>query len=191
MKETRLERAIEQVKRRRGGDKNPWIYDENGEINSSVSGGDVLPWLEEMKEYEINVSYEYIEDFLKKFNRGETINGNTYNNNACISNDIDWKALKTKDDYCIFLIQVHLFGDIRCGYSDWFVLKMDSFYDFWELDSWMQYKTINNRYSVDIYLNQECYELVDNETQENLGEYYSAEVTDLLAELADEEKEVE
>jgi len=189
--ETRLETVIRQVKRRRGGDKNPWIYDENGEIKSSVIVGDVLPLLEEMKEYEINVSYEYIEDFLKKFNRGETINGNTYNNNACISNDIDWKALETKEDYCIFLIQIHLFGDIRCGYSDWFVLKMDSFQDFWELDSWVQYKTINDRYSVDIYLNQECYELVDNETQENLGEYYSAEVADLLAEIAEEGKEVE
>lgn len=190
MKETRLERVIEQVKRRRGGDKNPWIYDENGEIKSSVIVGDVLPLLEEMKEYEINVSYEYIEDFFKKFNRGETINGNTYNSNACISNDIDWKALETKDN-CFFLIQIHLFGDIRGGYSDWFVLKMDSFQNFWELENWIQYKTINDRYSVDIYLNQECYELIDNEIQENLGKYYVAEVDDLLAEITEEGKEVE
>lgn len=66
MQNTRLETVIEQVKRRRGGDKNSWIYDKNGEIKSSVIIGDVLPLLEEMKEYEINVSYEYIEDFLKK-----------------------------------------------------------------------------------------------------------------------------
>lgn len=191
MTETRLEMVIEQVKRRRSGDKKPWIYDKNGEIKSSVIVGDVLPLLEEMKEYEINVSYEYIEDFFKKFNRGDTINGNTYNNNACISNDIDWKALETKDDYCIFLIQIHLFGDIRGGYSDWFVLKMDSFQEFWGLENWFQYKTINDRYSVDIHLNQECYELIDNNTQENIGEYYSMKVDDLLAEIAEEGKEIE
>lgn len=190
MKDTRLERVIERVKARRSGDNKPWIYDENGEIKSSVIVGDVLPLLEEMKEYEINVSYEYIEDFLKKFNKGETINGNTYNSNACISNDIDWKALETKDGW-FFLIQVHLFGDIRYGYSDRFVLKMDCFEDFWELNSWLQYKNINDRYSVDIYLYQECYELIDNETHEDLGKYYSMEVKDLLAEIAEKGKEVE
>lgn len=68
---------------------------------------------------------------------------------------------------------------------------MDSFQNFWELENWIQYKTINDRYSVDIYLNQECYELIDNEIQENLGEYYVAEVEDLLAEIAEEGKEIE
>lgn len=190
MRETRLETVIEQVKRRRCRDKKPWIYDKNGEIKSSVIVGDVLPLLEEMKEYEINVSYEYIEDFFKKFNRGDTINGNTYNSNACISNDIDWKALETEDN-CFFLVQIHLFGDICIGYSDWFVLKMDSFHEFWELENWLQYKTINDRYSVNIYLNQECYELIDNDTQENLGEYYSMKVDDLLTEIAEKGKEIE
>lgn len=187
MRETRLETVIEQVKT---VGRNSWIFDDNGNIKSSIICGDILPLLEEMKSYEINVSDGYIEDFLKKFSNNKTINGNTYNNNACISNDIDWKALETKDN-CFFLVQIHLFGDIRGGYSDWFVLKMDSFQNFWELDSWVQYKTINDRYSVDIYLNQECYELIDNETQENLGEYYVAEVDDLLAEIAEEGKEIE
>ena len=190
MKETRLERVIERVEARRLGNNKPWIYDENGEIKSSVIVGDILPLLEEMKNYEIEVSDEYIEDFIEKFNKGETINGNTYNSNACISNDIDWKALETEDN-CFFLIQIHLFGDIRCGYSDWFVLKMDCFEEFWELENWLQFKTINDRYSVDIYLNQECYELIDNKTQENVGEYYSMEVEDLLTEIAEEGKEVE
>lgn len=72
MRETRLETVIEQVKRRRCRDKKPWIYDKNGEIKSSVIVGDVLPLLEEMKEYEINVSYEYIEDFFKNLT-GETL----------------------------------------------------------------------------------------------------------------------
>lgn len=187
MKETRLETVIEQVKT---VGRNSWIFDDNGNIKDSIICGDILPLLEEMKYYEINVSDGYIEDFLKKFRNNKTINGNTYNNNACISNDIDWKALETKDN-CFFLVQIHLFGDIRGGYSDWFVLKMDSFHEFWELENWIQYKTISDRYSVDIYLNQECYELIDNNTQENIGEYYSKEVDDLLAEIAEEGKEIE
>lgn len=68
---------------------------------------------------------------------------------------------------------------------------MDSFHEFWELENWLQYKTINDRYSVNIYLNQECYELIDNDTQENLGEYYSMKVDDLLAEIAEKGKEIE
>lgn len=188
MKKTRLETVIEQVKT---VGRKSWIFDNNGNIKNSIICGDILPLLEEMKYYEINVSDVYIEDFLKKFRNNKTINGNTYNNNACISNDIDWKALETKEDYCIFLIQIHLLGDILGGYSDWFVLKMDSFYDFWELENWLQYKTINDRYSVDIYLNQECYELIDNDAQKNLGEYYSTEAEDLLAEIAEEGKEIE
>ena len=69
--------------------------------------------------------------------------------------------------------------------------KMDSFHEFWELENWLQYKTINDRYSVNIYLNQECYELIDNDTQENLGEYYSMKVDDLLTEIAEKGKEIE
>ena len=78
------------------------------------------------------------------------------------------------------MVKIHLYGDIRSGYSDYFVLKMKDYQEFWELENWLQFKTINDQYSVDIYLNQECYDLIDNENQENLGEYYEHSITDLL-----------
>ena len=111
MKNTRLENVIKQVKNARTGTYKPWIFNDDGTIKNNVIIGEVLYLLEEMKKYEISVSDEYISNFLKidcnKFRAG-----NTYNANANISNHIDYKALET-DDCCIFLVQFHLYGDIR------------------------------------------------------------------------------
>lgn len=178
-KMTRLEKVIEQVKAVRHSGIGGWIFDSNGNIKEDVICGEVLPLLEEMKNYEINVNDKYIEDFLNRCYNYETIDGNTYNYNACISEHIDWKAFETNNN-CFFLVKIHLYGDIRSGYSDYFVLKMEDYQEFWELENWLQFKTINDQYSVDIYLNQECYDLIDNENQENLGEYYEPSIKDLL-----------
>ena len=178
-KMTRLEKVIEQVKAVRHSGIGGWIFDSNGNIKEDVICGEVLPLLEEMKNYEINVNDKYIEDFLNRCYNHETIDGNTYNYNACISEHIDWKAFETNNN-CFFLVKIHLYGDIRSGYSDYFVLKMEDYQEFWELENWLQFKTINDQYSVDIYLNQECYDLIDNENQENLGEYYEPSIKDLL-----------
>lgn len=178
-KMTRLEKVIEQVKAVRHSGIGGWIFDSNGNIKEDVICGEVLPLLEEMKNYEINVNDKYIEDFLNRCYNYETIDGNTYNYNACISEHIDWKAFETNNN-CFFLVKIHLYGDIRSGYSDYFVLKMEDYQEFWELENWLQFKTINDQYSVDIYLNQECYDVIDNENQENLGEYYEDSITSLL-----------
>ena len=178
-KMTRLEKVIEQVKAVRHSGIGGWIFDSNGNIKEDVICGEVLPLLEEMKNYEINVNDKYIEDFLNRCYNYKTIDGNTYNYNACISEHIDWKAFETNNN-CFFLVKIHLYGDIRSGYSDYFVLKMEDYQEFWELENWLQFKTINDQYSVDIYLNQECYDLIDNENQENLGEYYEPSIKDLL-----------
>ena len=178
-KMTRLGKVIEQVKAVRHSGIGGWIFDSNGNIKEDVICGEVLPLLEEMKNYEINVNDKYIEDFLNRCYNYETIDGNTYNYNACISEHIDWKAFETNNN-CFFLVKIHLYGDIRSGYSDYFVLKMEDYQEFWELENWLQFKTINDQYSVDIYLNQECYDLIDNENQENLGEYYEPSIKDLL-----------
>lgn len=178
-KMTRLEKVIEQVKAVRYSGIGGWIFDSNGNIKEDIICGDILPLLEEMKNYEINVNDKYIEDFLNRYYNNETIDGNTYNRNACISEHINWNAFETNNN-CFFLVKIHLYGDIRLGYSDYFVLKMEDYQEFWELENWLQFKTINDQYSVDIYLNQECYDLIDNENQENLGEYYELSIKDLL-----------
>ena len=87
------------------------------------------------------------------------------------------------DDGCIFLIQIHLYGDIRCGYSDYFVLKMEDFESFFELENWIQSKMINDRYSAYIDLMSETYSVYDHEKQENVGDFYEREVEDLLNQI--------
>ena len=62
---SRLTNVIEAVKAIRVGKNRAWIYDENGNISDEVICGDVIPFLEELKEYEIEKSDEFIEDFIK------------------------------------------------------------------------------------------------------------------------------
>ena len=181
MKNTRLENVIEQVKNARIGSYRPWIFNDDGTIKDNVITGEVLYLLEEMKEYEISVSDEYIADFLK-IDWHKRRNGNTYNISANISNDIDYTALET-EDCCIFLVKVHLYGDIRGGYSDYFVLKMEDFESFFELENWIQSKMINDRYSAYIDLMSETYSVYDHEKQENVGDFYEREVEDLLNQI--------
>ena len=181
MKNTRLENVIKQVKNARTDTYKPWIFNDDGTINDNVITGEVLYLVEEMKEYEISVSDEYIADFLK-IDWHKRRNGNTYNISANISNHIDYKALEI-DDGCIFLIQIHLYGYIRCGYSDYFVLKMEDFESFFELENWIQSKTINDRYSADIDLLSETYSVYDYEKQEDVGYFYALEVEDLLNQI--------
>ena len=181
MKNTRLENVIKQVKNARTGICKPWIFNDDGTLKDNVITGEVLYLLEEMKEYEISVSDEYISDFLK-IDWHKRRNGNTYNVNANISNDIDYTALEI-DDGCIFLVQVHLYGDIRGGYSDYFVLKMDDFEAFFELENWIQSKMLNDKYGADINLLSETYSVYDYEKQENVGDFYEREVEDLLNQI--------
>lgn len=181
MKNTRLENVIEQVKNERANACRSWIFNDNGTIKDNVITGEVLYLLEEMKKYEISVSDEYISNFLK-IDCNKFRDGNTYNANANISNHIDYKALET-DDCCIFLVKVHLYGDIRFGYSDYFVIKMEHFESFFELENWIQSKIINDRYSADIDLLSETYSVYDYEKQEDVGYFYALEVEDLLNQI--------
>lgn len=174
---SRLDNVIEQVKAVRRIDKNhrAWIFDDNGNIKDNVICGDVLPLLEELKEYEINVSDEWIEKF-----REESDGDNTYNWGANICNDLNMNYNKKSG---IFLFMVHLYGDIRGGYSDYFAVKFDRFDDLYYLESITQMKDINDRYVADINLFRECYDVYDTETQDSVGEFFTLEVEDLLKEL--------
>ena len=139
--------------------------------------------LDEFQDYEINVSDKYIKNFLE---RNDTKAYNTYNANAAISNDLDYRILET-DDYCIVVMQVHLYGDIRGGYSNFFALKFDSVFDFYNLDNWIQTKDINDQYTATIYLYSECYTVYDYKNSEDVGEHYESEVNDLLETLNKEQ----
>ena len=175
---SRLDNVIEQVKAVRQIDKNhrAWIFDDNGNIKDDVLCGDILPLLEELKEYEINVSDEWIESF-----REDSEGDNTYNWGANICNDLNMNYRK---DCGIILFMVHLYGDIRGGYSDYFVVKFDRFDDLFYLESMTQMKGINDRYVADINLFREGYTVYDTEIQDDIGEFYELEVSDLLKSIA-------
>lgn len=173
---SRLDKVIEQVKGSRKGNNRAWIFDENGNISDNVIVGEVLDILEELKNYEINVSDEYI----KNFEADEA--NNTYNYNANVSNDLNYEFKEVKDGV-IIRIMVHLYGDIRIGYSDYFFVKMDSEYDFLTLESVYQYKDITDKLTADIHCFSETYSVYDNEKQEEIGEFYCLEKEDLLKEI--------
>lgn len=183
---TRLEKVIEEVKAARTGTMRPWIFDENGNIREDVLIGDVLPLLEELKEYEIDITDEEVEEFI---NDEETKGDNTYNWNANISDDLQIHS-QEYDDELTLVIAVHLRGDIRANYSDYFAVKMRGFYEFYELESMLQHKHITDTLVADINLMDEYYSVYDYEHDDELGEFYEIEIKDTLPEIMAKQKEL-
>lgn len=183
---TRLENVIEEVKAVRTGAMRPWIFDENGNLREDVLVGDVIPFLEELKEYEIDITDEEIEEFI---NDKETKGDNTYNWGANISNNLLIYS-QEYDDEITLVIAVHLRGDIRGGYSDYFAVKMRGFYEFYELESMLQHKQITDTLVADINLMDEGYGVYDYEHDNELGEFYEIEIKDALLEITARQKEL-
>ena len=125
---TRLENVIEQVKDARKGANKPWIFNDDGKIADNFMCCEVLDVLEELKKYEISVSDEWIENFK---NNPKVKSDNTYNFSGNISNDLNMDYMTNDDGEEIMLIMVHLFGDIRAGYSYYFALNFDRIYYFY------------------------------------------------------------
>lgn len=183
---TRLENVIEEVKAVRTGAMRPWIFDENGNLREDVLVGDVIPLLEELKEYEIDITDEEIEEFI---NDKKTKGDNTYNWNANISNNLLIYS-QEYDDEITMIIAVHLRGDVRGGYSDYFAVKMRGFYEFYELESMLQHKQITDTLVADINLMDEGYGVYDYEHDDELGEFYEIEIKDALLEITARQKEL-
>ena len=174
---SRLDDVIEQVKAARQGKYRPWIYDDNGKIQDHIICGEVLELLEELKDYEINVTDDWIFKFIHS-NKGY----NTYNWGANISSDLQYYVKETEDEY-IIVIAVHLRGDIRAGYSDWFVVKFDNFYEWNDLESKRQHKMITDTLEADIDIMTECYEVYDYSTDDYVGSFYELEIGDLMEKI--------
>ncbi len=183
---TRLENVIEEVKTARTGVNRPWIFDENGNIREDVLIGDVLPLLEELKECEIDITDDEIEEFI---NDEETKGDNTYNWSANISNNLLIYS-QEHNDAVTLVIAVHLCGDIRANYSDYFAVKMRWFYEFDELESMVQYKYITDTLVANINLMDEYYTVYDYEHDDYLGEFYEIEIKDALPEITARQKEL-
>lgn len=177
---TRLEMVIEQVKDARKDVNRPWIFNDDGRIADNVMCCEALDVLEELKKYEISVSDEWIENFL---NNPKVKGDNTYNWSGNISNDLNMNYMVNENDEEIMLIMVHLYGDIRVGYSDYFAVKFDSVYDFYELESSTQMKEVNDHMVADVTIFSDSYNVYDYEKQEDIGSFYDLELEDLLEEI--------
>lgn len=177
---TRLENVIEQVKDARNRGNRAWIFTEDGNVADNVMCCEVLDLLEELKRYEIDVSDEWIEDFV---NNPEVKGDNTYNWGANISNDLNMNYIVNDDGEEIMLIMVHLYGDIRGGYSDYFAVKFDSEYEFYELENATQSKDVNDHMVADLSIFSDTYNVYDYEKQEDVGSFYCLELEDLLEEI--------
>ena len=178
---SRLTNVIEEIKNSRLGKNRAWIYDESGNISNNVICGDIIPYLEELKEYEIDATDEFISEFKK-----DADNYYSYNYGNCIDKDI---SIWYKKGSPIAVICVHLCGDARWGFSDDFVVEMDDYYDdcvltqLFQLDSVYQIIDINNRYSADINLFSEEFDVYDYEENKDIGTFYEIEKEDLLEEI--------
>lgn len=160
--------------------KDIWTFDTDGNIRDDVICGDVIPFLEELKNYEVKFDSAEIESkAIELIEENATNAWNTYNWCANISHNIDVAELEF-DDYVYMAIMVHRFGDVRGNYTDRFVVKFDNIDDIYYFESRMQYKDINDRYTCDIDIFTEWYNVYDWELDESLGEFYEIEVEDLL-----------
>ena len=156
-----------------------WIYDADGNIKDNVICGNVLPLLYELRDYEVESTEESIDWIVKNADK----RWNTYNWNANIDHDIDVAEMHL-NGYTYMAIMVHRYGDVRANYTDRFVVRFYDSYEWSELESIMQYKTIcDGRYCVDIDIMTECYNVWDNEKEVSLGEFSELEVEDLLNEI--------
>lgn len=155
-----------------------WIYEPNGTIKDDVICGNVLELLYELKNYEIETTEKFIDWIVVNADH----RWNTYNWNANIDHNIDVAELEI-NGYTYMAIMVHRYGDVRANYTDRFLVRFDSEYEWFDLESRMQYKDINDRYTCDIDIFTEWYDVWDNENQTNVGEFYEIEVEDLLNEI--------
>ena len=152
---------------------------------------------EDIDEYEEN----YLESKEEYFNY-LVDNGYININNSKCDNTYNWSAKITQDiNYYIYEnelynnvlveLSVHLYGDIRCNYTDTILLQFDSIEQF--LDVLMEnnlYKTIevnNVNYSLYTSFFSEGIE-VENESNNEYFDIYSYELEDIINDIKEYEK---
>ena len=172
---TRLDAVIKDIKEV-NKECHAWIYNPNGTIRDDVICGNVLDLLYELKDYEIETTEKSIDWIVEH----STNRWNTYNWCANIDHNIDVAEMEI-NGYTYMAIMVHRYGDVRVNYTDRFLVRFDNEYEWFELESRMQYKSIcNGKYMCDIDIMAECYNVYNFETGEDVGEFYQLEVEDLL-----------
>lgn len=163
-----------------------WIRDEDGNIKDDVICAEIIPFLEDLKDYELDMTQEEIENFrVDNYDRLEF--NNTYNNNANIDHDFEFDILNDDmNNEVIVCIMVHRYGDVRGNYTDWAICKFNNMYEFFELESTTPSLEINEQYVADLCIFDETYHVWDYVNDNDIGYFYHIEKEDLLKAIADE-----
>ena len=137
-----------------------------------------------MKEYEIDTTDEAIEKIVENSDRG----WNTYNWGANIDHDLNAWEMEI-NGYLYMAIMVHRYGDVRGNYTDTFLVRFEDEYEWFELESRVQMKSILDKYIADIDIMCESYNVYDSEAGEDLGDFYEIELGELLKAIAEKTAE--
>lgn len=170
---SRIDMAIEDLMavRNMGVDKRPWIFDDNGKIKDNVIICDVIPWLEELKDYEI----EFDEELANTIKENYESWNNSYNWCANTTNDIDYMLYEN-----YVLLKVHILGDIRGNYTEEILIKDCNIF---ELENANQYKELTDNLVADMCIFSEEYSVYDTNIGEEIGWFCEIELEDLLKEI--------
>lgn len=155
MKKSLLTLVIEDLKELRGNEVKvfgqPTVLRDTIEENDGII--DILNVLEYIKEDEftsieedIYIGDEYVNtntieftdvdvfyNWLDQYEYEEVKSDNSYNWGSPLSNDIDFTIYHniTFDEYYV-VMKIHRYGDVRCNYTEEFILKYDHEEDFYE-----------------------------------------------------------
>ena len=145
---------------------------------------DVMDILEALKDYEVTEIPVFTDDEEYE----ETECNNTYNWSAPINRDFYYHIYQSKIDDTIYItMAVHIYGDVRCNYTNEFLLKFDYIEEFYEvLGNSSKYYTIEVDYGVEYYVdvdllnegvrvNGDWYDTSDFTTIEELQKQLEAE----------------
>ena len=180
---SRLDNVIDEVKNARLSENRPWIYDDNGNIKEDVFVFDMLKLLEALKEDDVEfyVEDEEIENAYDNYDTAD----NTYNHGCNISNDLNYHILGN-----IAYISVHLYGDIRGGYSETFAIDMGDYnslieflYSEFEEDIYQIKDIKETNYSVTMNMFYEGIDVYDYENQKDFEQIYEIEAEDIIKEI--------
>lgn len=177
---TTIKEVINTIKEARNYSR-PWTINEDGTINEDALIIDILPILEELKEYEdLEIDSKLTDELYVYYEKAE----NTYNWGSPLSNDLEIRCGKINDeDYVLF--SVHLYGDIRGNYTNYVALKMD-IDSFLQLECWDSYIDVNERYTANLNAWSDSYNVYDRETETDvIGEFYEVEKSELLKAIAE------
>ena len=180
-----LENVKKEIQITRKGEFAAWIY-KDGKLADNILLVDTLEVIEAFEKNVINLDnmpaeeQEKLIDFI--CNNAE-VNGNTYNCNGKITNDMNYNIVKI-GNYYYAVIMFLLGGDIRGRYTDYLLLKFEDVDDFFSINGKYGFdKVINNEYYADIDIFSNTYEVRSRVEGIYIGEFYEVETGELLKQI--------